>query len=112
MRQEATSAQEMGQAPDNTAVNQRDQQTATTTPLDQGDSERDVALTKQIRAAVIANDSLSFEAKNVKIITNNGKVTLRGPVKSKEESQTLERTAEEAAGSAQVANELEIEPGD
>jgi len=99
----------MGEAPDNTAVNQRDQQAATATPLDQGDSERDVALTKTIRAAVVANDSLSFEAKNVKIITQNGKVTLRGPVKSKEESQTIERTAEEAAGLDQVANELEVE---
>jgi len=108
-QREAASAQSMGQAADNTAVNQRDQQASTTTPLDQGESARDVALTKMIRASVVANDSLSFEAKNVKIVTQNGKVTLRGPVKSKEESQTIERSAEEAAGVDNVANQLEIE---
>src|ERR1041385_8893131 len=66
--------------PDNTAVNARDRDDNTLTPGDQGTSEADREVTRNIRRALMKNDQLSTTAKNIKIITVNGKVTLRGPV--------------------------------
>jgi osmotically-inducible protein OsmY len=56
----------------------------------------------------VNDGSLSFTAKNVKIITVNGKVTLRGPVKSEQERATIEAAAKKIAGAGQVENLLEL----
>jgi hyperosmotically inducible periplasmic protein len=95
-------------APDNTAVNERDRNNQTLTPGDQGSSERDMAITQRIRETVVDDDNLSFTAKNVKIITLEGRVTLRGPVRNDRERRVIEKAAVAVAGQGQVANELEI----
>jgi hyperosmotically inducible protein len=94
---------------DNTAVNARDSSGATATPPDQGESEADLAITAKIREAVVADKALSVNAQNVKIITNTGMVTLRGPVKSEEEKKAIEAKATQVAGVTKVDNQLEIE---
>lgn len=95
-------------APDNTDVNERDRSSAATTPLDQRENQSDLRITQQIRQAVMADDSLSFTAKNVKIITAGGKVTLRGPVKSDAERSAIEAAARKVAGANQVDNQIEV----
>lgn len=94
---------------DNTAVNDRDRDGSNMTPLDQGNDEIDIDLTQSIRKAVIADDALSFTAKNVKIITLRGHVTLRGPVNSRAEKDTIFKTAVSRAGIGHVSNELEVD---
>ena len=94
---------------DNTGRNARDAEGNTLTPMDQGESEADRTITQQIRKAVVDNDSLSTNAKNVKIITNNGVVTLRGPVKSPEEKAAIASAAQKTGGVKRVDNQLEIE---
>ena len=93
--------------PDDTAVNQRDRGNSTLTPMDQGTSEADRKTTQQIRQAVVDDKTLSFTAKNVKIITKDGKVTLRGPVKNSAEKATIDSIARKVAG-AQVDDQLEV----
>jgi hyperosmotically inducible periplasmic protein len=94
---------------DNSRVNTRDRSSAALTPMDQGGSETDRKITQQIRQDLMKDGSLSFTAKNVKIITVNGRVTLRGPVKSEAERSSIEAAARRAAGSgAQVDSQLEI----
>ena len=95
-------------APDNTKVNERDTNNATPTPGDQGNNASDLKITQKIRQAVMADGALSFTAKNVKIITQNGKVTLRGPVNSEDERSRIEAAARKVAGTAQVDNQLEV----
>ena len=95
-------------APDNTGRNVRDRGGATLTPGDQSESEADRTLTQRIRQAVVAEESLSTNAKNVKIITSNGVVTLRGPVKSAQEKATIEAKAHQIAGANNVESQLEI----
>jgi hyperosmotically inducible protein len=76
--------------------------------MDQGTSEADRTMTQQIRQAVMRDKTLSFTAKNVKIITIRGKVTLRGPVKTEAERAAIEADARGVAGGAQVESQLEI----
>ena len=95
-------------SPDNTRVNKRDRDSATLVPTDQGTSEADRKTTQQIRQALMKDNSLSFGAKNVKIITLNGKVTLRGPVNSEAERASIEAAARKVAGVTQVDNQLEL----
>lgn len=102
------SADAMGTEPDNTRVNERDREASALTPMDQSESDTDRELLQRIRKAVIADDSLSFTAKNVKIITRDGRVTLRGSVNNAREKATLEKTALDAAGPKRVTNELEV----
>lgn len=94
-------------APDNTAKNERDMNEKTLTPVDQGNSETDLKITKDIRAAIVAAE-LSFNAKNVKIITKDGAVTLRGVVASDEEHSTVLKIAKEHAGDSKVSDDLEV----
>jgi hypothetical protein len=103
-----TSGTTTGKQPDNTGVNERDRNDKSLTPMDQGGSEADRKLTQQIRQAVMADDSLSFSAKNVKIITVDGRVTLRGPVKTAQERAAIESAATKLAGAGQVDSQLEI----
>lgn len=100
----------VGTKPDNTKVNKRDADSAALTPFDQGENESDLKVTQQIRQAVMADGSLSFTAKNVKIITLNGKVTLRGPVKTAAERTSIEGAARKVAGAGKVDNQLEVAP--
>ena len=94
---------------DNTARNVRDRNDATIDPLDQGGSEADRNITAEIRKAVVANDDLSMNAHNVKIITRDGVVTLRGPVKSSEEKMAVASAAAKIAGVKKVDDQLEVE---
>lgn len=95
-------------APDNSGRNERDRNDATKTPGDQSESEADRTISQNIRKAVTADDSLSTNGKNVKIITVDGVVTLRGPVKSEAEKTNIESKAKQIAGVKNVENQLEI----
>jgi hyperosmotically inducible protein len=104
---ETTSAS-AAHAPDNTKTNARDKGGAVT-PLDQGNNQADLDTTQNIRKAVMADGTLSSDAKNVKIITNAGVITLRGPVKTLAEKNTIENKATAAAGSNRVDDQIDIE---
>jgi osmotically-inducible protein OsmY len=93
---------------DNTAKN-AELNTATDTATAQGESAADREITAAIRKAVVDDNTLSVNAHNVKIITNNGVVTLRGPVKSESEKQTVAAKAKQVAGVTKVDNLLEVE---
>jgi hyperosmotically inducible periplasmic protein len=95
-------------APDNTGRNVRDRGGDTLTPGDQSESQADRTLTQQIRKAVVADESLSITAKNIKIITTNGVVTLRGPVKDSLEKENIEAKAQQIAGTSKIDNQLEV----
>jgi osmotically-inducible protein OsmY len=91
----------------NTKINDRDRHGALT-PMDQGKSATERNITAVIRRGVVADKSLSFTAKNVKIITNGSKVTLRGPVKSDLERSAIETHAKQAPGVTEVDNQIEV----
>ena len=95
-------------APDNTGSNVRDRSGDTLTPGDQSTSKADLKLTRRIRQAVVADDSLSTTAHNIKIITINGVVTLRGPVNSIQEKANIAAKTQQIAGATKVDNQLEI----
>jgi osmotically-inducible protein OsmY len=94
--------------PDNSGRNVRDRDNQTKTSGDQSESEADRTISQNIRAAITADDSLSTNGKNVKIITSDGTVTLRGPVKSEKERAEIEAKAKQVAGVKKVENQLEI----
>mgnify|MGYP003460241959 CR=1 FL=1 len=94
--------------PDNSGRNVRDRDNQTKTPGDQSENEADRTITQNIRQAITADDSLSTNAKNVKIITNDGTVTLRGPVKSEKEKTDIEAKAKQVAGVKSVDNQIEV----
>ena len=93
---------------ENTEINVRDKGNTTLTPEDQKETESDIKITADIRQAIIKNKSLSVNAQNVKIITRNGVVTLRGPVESKKESKKIKKIAKHTPGVLKVDNQLEI----
>lgn len=97
-------------APDNSAVNARDDNTAAKTPIDQNENEADVKTTADIRKRVLEQPDFSVNARNVKIITADGTVTLRGPVATEAERDTIKKIAEEVAGDSKVDSQLEIAP--
>jgi hyperosmotically inducible periplasmic protein len=94
--------------PDNTTVNKRDSGPANPTASQQKDNRTDLEITRQIRSSIAKDKGLSTYAKNVKIITQNGMVTLRGPVRSEEEKRSIETKANDVAGTSHVKSELEI----
>jgi osmotically-inducible protein OsmY len=91
----------------NTKINDRDRHGALT-PMDQGGSAAERNITAAIRKGVVGDKSLSFTAKNVKIITTGTKVTLRGPVKTDEERSVIELRAKQTPGVTEVDNQLEV----
>jgi sporulation protein YlmC with PRC-barrel domain len=93
---------------DNTRRNVRDRSSGTQTPLDQGSSPADLDLTTRIRKEITAREGLSVNARNVKVITVNGRVTLRGPVNSAEEKRVIEEIVKRFATSANMDNQLEV----
>jgi hyperosmotically inducible protein len=95
--------------PDNTARNIRDRDNSTLTPVNQGNSQADINTTAQIRKDIIADNNMSINAKNVKIITMDGHVTLRGPVNSADEKSQIGDIANRIAQAANVDNQLEVQ---
>ena len=95
-------------AADNSARNQRDRSGETQTSGDQSNSSPDIKTTAAIRRAIMHDDSLSMMAKNVKIVAENGAVTLRGPVKSAAEKAKIAQLAQNAAQGAKIDNQLEV----
>jgi hypothetical protein len=93
---------------DNTGLNERDRNNATLTPGDQGKSDADRQITRDVRKAIMGNDQLSTMARNIKIITIDGKVTLRGPVKSADEQSTIASLVQSTTGVTAVDNQLEV----
>lgn len=96
-----------GTAPDNTRINARDRGNQTLTPGDQGNNRADVTTTSAVRRALVKSD-MSTTARNIKIITTNGRVTLRGPVKTEAEKARIEALAKAAAGANAVDNQLDV----
>jgi hyperosmotically inducible periplasmic protein len=96
------------QPADNTKVNQRDRNKAEPTADQQKDNSNDRQLAQQIRKALVKDKSLSTYAHNVKVIAQNGMVTLKGPVKSEEEKQAIEAKAAQIAGSDKVTSEIQV----
>jgi hyperosmotically inducible periplasmic protein len=99
-----------GQAPDNTKTNQRDRAAGAVTADQQKMNAADRELTRKIRKSVIDDKSLSTYAHNVKIITRDGAVQLRGPVRTEAEKENVGGKAIAIAGMSKVTNELEIAP--
>ena len=87
----------------------RDRSEIAKTPFDQNENKTDIDITANVRKRVV-DTKMSVNAQNVKIITQNGKVTLRGPVKSEEEKMQIDKIAHEVAGPANVDNQLEVQP--
>jgi hyperosmotically inducible periplasmic protein len=94
--------------PDNTAINERDRSRETQTSGDQSNSSADLKTTQAIRQALMKDSELSTTAKNIKIITNNGQVTLRGPVKNAQEKAKIDQLARSAAGGAKIDDQLDV----
>jgi osmotically-inducible protein OsmY len=95
-------------AADNTGTNKRDRQAEALTPMDQGESESDRSITQQARQGVVKADEVSVSGKNVKIITNDGVVTLRGPVESAREKKEIAKIVKQVDGVKRIDNELEV----
>ena len=95
-------------AADNSGRNERDRNDATKTAGDQAENEADRTISQNIRQAISADDSISTNGKNAKIITVDGTVTLRGPVKSEKEKTNIGAKAQQIAGVKSVDNQLEI----
>src|SRR6266567_5090337 len=91
--------------PDNTKVNQRDRDSSQATADQQKDNRSDRDITQQIRQAIMNDKSLSSYAHNVKVVSENGMVTLKGPVRSEDEKQSLAAKAAEVVGADKVTNE-------
>jgi len=96
--------------PDNTKVNKRDRNSGAATAGQQSNSKTDRELTRNIRRAIVDDKSLSTYAHNIKIITRNGEVTLKGPVRTEEEKKAVEAKAAEAAGGATINSKIEVAP--
>jgi hyperosmotically inducible protein len=95
--------------PDNSGVNKRDRHNANPTPENQKGTKADLEVTKKIRRTLTSSTNhFSTTAENIKVITVNGKVTLRGPVKTEEEKTRIAAIAKEAAGDGNVEDQLEV----
>lgn len=97
-------------APDNSKVNARDRKPSQVTADQQKNNQSDLQTTKEIRKALVADKSLSTYAHNVKIVTRDGKVTLKGPVRSDDEKKIVEAKAADVAGATNIINQLSVAP--
>jgi hyperosmotically inducible protein len=102
--------QESATKPDNTRVNKQDRQSGQPTADQQKSNASDRQLAKDIRKAIISDKSLSTYAHNVKVIAQNGTVTLKGPVRSDEEKKSVEEKAAQVAGANNVQSQLSVAP--
>jgi hyperosmotically inducible protein len=94
--------------PDNTKTNKVDRDQGKATAGQQKENRSDLEITQKIRRAITSDKALSTYAKNIKIITQNGDVTLRGPVRSEEDKRALETKASEVVGGSHVKNEIQV----
>jgi osmotically-inducible protein OsmY len=101
--QESRSAQA-----DNTRTNVRDRNPNEPTADSQRSNMSDRDITRQIRQSLAKDNSLSSYAHNVKVVTQNGQVTLKGPVRSEEEKRAIEEKAAAVAGQDKINSELDI----
>ena len=99
-------------APDNTKVNKADRAKGAVTADQQKENEADRELSKKIRQAVVGDKALSTYAHNVKIVSQDGQVTLKGPVRSDAEKASIEAKATEIAGAGKVTNQITVAPAD
>jgi hyperosmotically inducible periplasmic protein len=106
----ALAAQDQAPAADNTKMNQGDANKGAMTADQQKMNPADRDISKNIRAAVVKDRSLSTYAHNIKIITQDGKVTLKGPVRSDDEKSNIESKAIAVAGAGNVTDLLTIAP--
>ncbi len=97
-------------APDNTKTNKRDRAKDQSTADQQKENSTDRQLSQKIRSALMRDKALSTDAHNVKIITQNGQVTLKGPVRTQEEKDRIEEKAVSVAGQGHVSNQLDVAP--
>jgi hyperosmotically inducible periplasmic protein len=103
-------AQNQPAKPDNSSVNQQDRQSGAITADSQKENRNDRTLTQQIRKSLVKDKSLSTYAHNVKVVSQNGVVTLKGPVRSEDEKRTVEAKAAEIAGRDNVKSEISVAP--
>jgi len=94
--------------PDNTKVNTRDRAASAKTADQQSNQKADLDLAKQIRQAIVADKSLSTYAHNIKVITSDGNVTLKGPVHTAAEKSAVEAKSVEIAGAGKVSNQISV----
>ena len=97
-------------APDNTKVNQRDRAKDAATADQQKENSSDREITQKIRRALVDDKTLSTYAHNVKVIAQDGQVTLKGPVRTEEEKKIVEAKATEVAGEGHVVNQMSVAP--
>lgn len=97
-------------APDNTKTNDRDRSPSQPTADQQKENRPDRDITRDIRRSITEDKSLSTYAHNVKVISENGMVTLKGPVRSEEEKSAVEAKAAEIVGKDKVTSQLEVKP--
>ena len=96
------------QPADNTKINQRDRNKSEPTADQQKENPSDRELARQIRRSIVKDKSLSTYAHNIKIIAQDGMVTLKGPVNTQEEKQAIEAKAAAIAGRGKITNEIEV----
>jgi hyperosmotically inducible protein len=106
----AQDANGQGSPADNTKVNERDKDQAQPTADQQKETKSDREMARQIRQAIVKDKSLSTYAHNVKVIVQGGAVTLKGPVRSDEEKQSIEAKAGQVAGADKVTDQIEVAP--
>jgi hyperosmotically inducible protein len=94
--------------PDNTEVNKRDRAASQPTADQQKNDRSDVAITRDIRRAIVNDKTLSTYARNIKVITQNGAVTLKGPVRTEDEKKVVEAKATDVAGAGHVDNQISV----
>jgi hyperosmotically inducible protein len=109
-RAQEPAGQQAAPAADNTKVNERDRSQNEPTADQQKDNRSDRDITQQIRRSIMKDKTLSTYAHNVKIIAQDGMVTLKGPVRSEEEKRVVETKANEVAGANKVTSQLEVKP--
>lgn len=95
---------------DNTRMNQRDRNPNEPTADQQKMAQSDRDITQQIRKSIMSDKSLSTYGHNVKVITQNGMVTLKGPVRSEQEKKAVEDKAAQVAGADKVTDEIDVQP--
>ena len=91
----------------NTGINKRDRGDNTLTPMDQMNNPADLKITQEIRQALM-KDEFSMDAKNIKVITRNGAVTLRGPVKTAAERESINALVKAMPGIKSIDNQLQV----
>lgn len=97
--------------PDNTRVNQRDRQPGEVTADQQKEKVNDRDLAQKVRRAIEQDKSLSTYAHNVKVVVQNGTVTLKGPVRSEDERHAIQAKVAEIAGTGNVKDEMSVKSG-